>query len=416
MKIEFAAALLVFGALLWLAAALSGVTRGTVLSISILSVGCGVVFAELGVVEADPASADLRHLVELALIVTLFSDGLIVERELLSRHWDSPARSLVIALPITVVLLALAASLLFPALTWPEAFLLGAVLAPTDPVVSSVVVTAQKVPLRIRHALNLESGLNDGLAIPLVLFFLILASPGGSATDEALKLAGEAVGGAAIGAAVGYLGGKLHPRVPLGELTEHYMGIFALGVGLASYGAAELTVGNGLIAAFVAGAALGMAEGETPEPFTKFSEYTSSVVQVIAFFAFGALIVATGYDGSIWSLAVMIPFTFLVARPVAVFIASTRSGLSLPHRAFIAWFGPKGVASMLFALIVLNSQAPDRSLVFDIASFVVLASILAHGLTDTVAARWIAEPAPEAELEAEEHGRSKAGRGDAWRA
>jgi len=106
-EIGFAAALLVFGALLWLAASLSGVMRGTVLSISVFSVACGIVLAQLDVVSVDPASTDLRHLVELALIVTLFSDGLVVERELLRRHWASPARSLIVALPITMLLLAL---------------------------------------------------------------------------------------------------------------------------------------------------------------------------------------------------------------------------------------------------------------------------------------------------------------------
>lgn len=402
MEIGFAAALLVFGVLLWVAAALSGVMRGTVLSISILAVACGIGLAELGVVRVDPASADLRHLVELALVVTLFSDGLIVERELLRRHWDSPARSLIVAMPITVVLLALAAHFLFGELSWAEAFLLASVLGPTDPVVSASVVSAQDVPARIRHALNLESGLNDGLAVPFVLFFLILALPGGDPWGEALRLAGEALAGVAIGGAIGYVGGRLHPRLPGGGLSEQYMGVFALGIGLAAFGLAELTVGNGLVAAFLAGVGLAAREEETPQPFTAFSEYTSAIVQVIVFFAFGALVVATGYDASAWALAAMIAFAFLLARPLAVFVASLRSGLPLEQRAFIAWFGPKGVASMLFALIVLNSQVPERGLVFDVAAFVVLGSILAHGLSDTAAARWIAGRVPEHELEVEE--------------
>ena len=400
MEIGFAAALFVFGLLLWTAAALSGLMRGTVLSISVLSVACGIGLAELGVVSVDPASVDLRHLVELALIVTLFSDGLVVERELLRRHWASPVRSLVVAMPITMVLLALAAHFLFGAMSWAEAFLFAAVLAPTDPVISSSVVTAQNVPARIRHALNLESGLNDGLAVPFVLFFLILSLPGGDPGAEGLKLLGEALAGAAIGGAAGYLGGGLQPRLPGGDLSEQYMGIFALGIGLAAFGFAELTIGNGLVAVFLAGVGLAARE-ETPEPFAAFSEYTSAIVQVIVFFAFGALIVATGYDSSLWALAAMIAFAFLIARPLAIFVAGLRSGLPVADRAFIAWFGPKGVASMLFALIVLNSQAPDRSLVFDVAAFVILGSIVAHGLTDTVAARWIAGRVSERELEAE---------------
>lgn len=150
------------------------------------------------------------------------------------------------------------------------------------------------------------------------------------------------------------------------------------------------------------GVALALREEGTPEPFTAYTEYASAIVQVIVFFAFGALIVATGFDQSLLALAAMIVFAFTVARPAAVWIASLGSGLSASQRAFIAWFGPKGVASMLFALVVLNSQAPDRSVVFDIAAFVILASIFTHGLTDTVAARWIAGQASEEEIADEE--------------
>ena len=145
------------------------------LSSSVLSVLLGIVLAEAGVVDVDVYDAGVVELIELALILTLISDGLVVERELLSRHWGPTARALVIAMPVTLALLALGAKVLFPALSWAEAFLLGAVLTPTDPVVTSTVVTAQRVPAKIRHTLNLESGLNDGLALPFVLFFLVLA-------------------------------------------------------------------------------------------------------------------------------------------------------------------------------------------------------------------------------------------------
>ena len=170
--------------------------RGTVLSASVLSVSLGIGLAAAGVVHVDPTHQSIVELIELALVLTLFSDGMFVERELLRRHWSPVARSLVIAMPITMGLLGLAAKALFPELSWPEAFLLGAVLAPTDPVVTSAVVASRLVPRAVRHTLNLESGLNDGLALPFVLFFLVFASPTGNAGTEAAKLAGEAVVGA----------------------------------------------------------------------------------------------------------------------------------------------------------------------------------------------------------------------------
>lgn len=389
MDIGLAESLLVIGLLIAIAAALSGLMHGTVLSISALAVGAGVTLALTDVITVAPGDDGLVELIELALILTLFADGLIVERELLRIHWSPPARAIVIAMPITMLLLALAAKAIFPEFGWAEAFLLAAVLAPTDPVVTSALVTARRVPEDVRHTLNLESGLNDGLALPFVLFFLILASPGGDAAGEGLTLLGEAAAGAAIGAALGYGGGRLLPMLPGGGITSRYEGLYALGLGMVAFGVSDLTVANGLIAAFVCGVALGAAEHEAPDAFIAFSENVSAIFQVLTFFVFGALIVSTGYSGSVPALAAFVIFALLVARPAAILIAFLRSRLARPQRLFVAWFGPKGVASMLFALFVLSSQAPDRSLAFDVASFVILASILAHGLTDTLGARWI---------------------------
>ena len=388
MELGFGAALLIIGSLLAVAAALSGVMRGTILSISVLSVTLGIVLAATDVIAIDFNDAGVVELIELALVLTLIADGLVVDRELLARHWGPPARALVIAMPITLVLLALGAKLLFGDLSWAEAFLLGAVLSPTDPVVTSMVVTARRVPAQIRHTLNLESGLNDGLALPFVLFFLVLATPGGDAGGEAAELLGEAVFGALVGIVLGVAGGYLHRIVPLG-VTPRFEGIYAVGFGLAAFGLADVTFGNGLIAAFLAGITLGYFEHEITERFVDFSENVSAIFQVLTFFVFGAIIVATTYDGSPWALVVFIAFALLVARPISVLLALAGTKLPRPQKAFIAWFGPKGVASMLFALLVLDEGLTHGSLVFEVAAFVILGSILAHGLTDTVGARWI---------------------------
>jgi len=389
MNIGFGEALALFGALLATAGALSGLMRGTVLSISVLSVALGIALAETNVVSVDVSDPSVVHLVELALVLTLFADGLFVERELLRLHRGPVVRAIVIAMPITLGLLGLGAHALFGGLSWAEAFLLAAVLTPTDPVVTSTVVTSRRVPARVRHTLNLESGLNDGLALPFVLFFLVLAEPGGSAGSEAAKLLGEAGFGALVGIALGLLGGRLHHHLPGGGLTRRYEGIYALGFGLAAFGLADITIGNGLIAAFVCGIAMGFAEHDIPDAFVDFAENVSAISQVITFFVFGALIVATGYDGEIWRLALFIAFALLVARPLAISIAFLRARVPGPERSFIAWFGPKGVASMLFALFVLDSRVPARPLIFDVAAFAIVTSIVAHGLTDTVGAGWL---------------------------
>jgi sodium/hydrogen antiporter len=389
MEIGFAAALLVVGLLLTIAAALSGLMRGTVLSISILAVTLGIVLALADVVTVDADDASIFHVITLALLLTLFADGLVVEGELLARHWGPPARALALAMPLTLALLALAAHTLFESISWAEAFLLGAVLAPTDPVVTSSVVTSQRVPAIVRHTLNLESGLNDGLALPLVLIFLAVATPGVAAGTEGLKVLGEAAFGGVIGVVLGVIGGRLHHHLPGGGITRRYEGLYAIGIGLAAYGVAEITFGNGLIAAFVAGIVLGAAEHEIPRNFVDFSENVSAVFQVVTFFLFGALIVATGYHRAVWELALFVLFALFIARPAAVLLSLAGTRLPRPQRLFISWFGPKGVASVLFALLVLDRHVENAPLIFDVAAFVVLSSIVAHGLTDTLGSRWI---------------------------
>jgi NhaP-type Na+/H+ or K+/H+ antiporter len=400
--VSFELALLVVGALLFAAAALSGWLRGTVLSISVLSVGAGIVLAELGVVEVTPGAKAVVYVVELALVLTLFADGLVVEDELLREHWTPAALALVVAMPLTLVFLALAAKGLFPALTWYEAFLLGAVLSPTDPVVTSSVVTDERIPATVRHTLNLESGLNDGLALPFVLFFLALATGAGSAASEALQLSAETVAGAGVGVAVALFGAWLLGRLPRGGVEHKYVGIYALALAFLAFGISEQTGwANGLIAVFVGGIALGVVRHSLHDEYLDFNETLSALFQVITFTAFGALIVATGWSGSTPRLALFIVFALFVARPVAVMLALLPVREPVPHKLFVAWFGPKGVASMLFALLVLSSSDENRTLVFDVASFTILTSIVLHGLSDTVGAnllaRWLgAQPSASA--------------------
>lgn len=389
MDVGFGEALLYSGALLAVAAALSGLMHGTVLSISVLSVAAGLILAETGAIQVDGSDTAVVHLFLLALIVTLFSDGLFVERELLVVHWGPVVRALLIALPLTLVLLALAAKLLFFELGWAEAFLLGSVLCATDPVVSASVVSSQRVPASVRHALNLESGLNDGLALPFVLVFIILASPGGDAGNEAANLLGEVAFGVVLGVLLGLGAGRLTHHLPGGGIVRRYEGIYALGVGLLAYGIADVTFGNGLIAAFVCGISLAAADHDIADDFVVFSENVSSILQVLTFFAFGGLIVSTGFESTVPLLLAFIAFALVIARPVAIALSFVRVSLPAPHRAFIAWFGPKGVSGILFAELVLNSDASDAKLIFETAAFVILASILIHGLTDTLGARWI---------------------------
>src|SRR3954453_16608224 len=207
MGIGFDTAVLLVGAVLLVAAGLSGWLHGTVLSISVLAVAAGVVRSGADGLGAHPGDTGLLEVIQLALVMTLFTDGLVAERELVQQQWRKPARALVVAMPITGALLALLAHALF-GLGWAESFLLGAVLSPTDPVVTSTVVTAERVPAVIRHTLNLESGLNDGLALPFVLVLIAVATPGVAAGHQVLDQVGQTLAGGAIGPGVGFARGR----------------------------------------------------------------------------------------------------------------------------------------------------------------------------------------------------------------
>jgi len=397
--IGFPEAILLLGLVLGVVAALSGWLHGAVLSASVISVAAGMVLAWTGTITVAPDGQLVLFAIELALLLTLFADGLAVERELLARHWQPPVRALVLAMPLTLGLIAVFGRLLFHELSWSEVFLLGAVLTPTDPVVTSSIVTSERVPEAVRHTLNLESGLNDGLALPIVLFMLVLASPGGHAVNEGMHVLGEVGSGAVIGIGLAFLGGWLLQHLPGGGIRHQYEGVYALAIAFVAFGVAESTYGNGLIAAFVAGIALTVARHEIPDAFAAFNESLSAAFQVITFVLFGALIVATGWHSSAWRLPLFIVLVLGVARPLAVWVSFHRVDLPNTEKLFIAWFGPKGVASMLFALLVLASTEPNRGTIFEIGAYTVIASIAAHGLTDTLGTRWIERRAQPTRIE-----------------
>lgn len=388
MGLGFPEVVLIMGLLLILVSGLSGLAHGTVLSVSLISVAAGMTLDAAGVVDINPRDPGVITLIELALIFTLFSDGLVVERELLVNHLGPTTRALAIAMPATMGLIAVAAKLLFGELSWSEALLLGAVLGPTDPVITSAVVTARAIPAKLRHVLNLESGLNDGLALPFVLFFIVIATHESGAGAEALKLVAEAGVGALIGVALATIAGRAIDEMPGVGLTPKYEGIYALGIGLAAFGIAEATFGNGLVATFVAGIALAVADRDTPQSFHRFSESVGALLQTVTFFVFGSLVVSIGFPSTPIAVATLIVFTIIVARPVAILGSLIGTDMPRNQQYFLAWFGPKGVASMLFALFVLKSEVPQGNLIFQLAAMVILASIVSHGLTDTLGARW----------------------------
>ena len=377
-----------FGALLMAGALLSGLARRSFLSLAPVFVVAGFVLGQggLDVLDLDPHSDFVQALAVVALILILFRDGLEVEAELLQSAWHLPFRKLVLAMPLTALLVALVCHLLTD-LDWTESLLVGALLSPTDPVLSSNVVTNPRVPRVIRHSLNLESGLNDGLALPAVLAFTAAAE---SRTDFVWWqfVLQDVLVGAATGVVVALLAARLMPR----GASAHQKALYALGVAFAAYGTAVLPPeGNGFIAVFVAAIAFGIWRPDIRECFETRSEDLLEVVKLGVFLVFGAIFTFDTLFADGWAAVGIAAFTLLAARPIAVFVAlaGTRQ-VGIAGKAFMAWFGPKGVATMTYALVVLGSTAPEAGRVVSIAALTVFVSVLVHGLTDHQGVEWIA--------------------------
>lgn len=393
---SFETTALILGLLVMVGALVSGLAHRSLLSLTALFVIAGFAVGEGGTgwLDFGARSTFVQDLAFVALIVILLRDGLEVEREMLQSAWHLPLRNLVLAMPITMVIVAaLARSLMH--LSWTESFLLGALLSPTDPVLTSSIVTNPRVPRIVRHSLNLESGLNDGLALPAVLTFLAAAS----VNDHHFvwwKFVGQDVGlGLAFGIACGWLASILMPRERTRGITRsipaHQKSLFALGVAFATYGVTVLPPkGNGFIATFVAAIVLSVRRPDVRASFAAPAEALIEIIKLSVFVVFGSLLTIQAFTREGWAAVAFVAGTFLLARPLAVLIALARTQTDMPTRLFIGWFGPRGVASMTFALIVLHRAVPNATRIFDITALVVFCSIIVHGITDTPGANWIA--------------------------
>jgi NhaP-type Na+/H+ or K+/H+ antiporter len=399
------APLAVFGILLVAGALVSGLARRSFLSLAAAFVVAGFLVGEGGaeLVEFDPTSGFVQGLAVVALVLILFRDGLQVEEEMLQEAWHLPLRKLVLAMPLTAALVALATHIVTD-LDWTESFLIGALLSPTDPVLSSAIVNNPRVPRLVRHSLNLESGLNDGLALPAVL--ALTASAAGNEDFSWWQFVlQDVVIGLATGVIVAFVASRLMPggRALGDEISRHQKALYAIGVAFTAYGVATLPPeGNGLIAVFAAAIAFGIWRPDIAECFETQSEDVVELVKLGVFLVFGAILTLDGlFQDGVAAVAIVL-FTLLAARPVAVFVALAGSrGVDTAEKAFMGWFGPKGVATMAFALFVLGSAAPEGDRIFNIAALCVLVSIIAHGLTDHAGSEWISR------REAAQSGRSR---------
>ena len=354
----------------------------------------GYGFHELGVLDLSGSETVLHLLAEISLVVLLFADASMIDPRRLLKGAAKPARMLVIGLPLVIFFGTVVGWLLLPGWPFWEVGLLAAILAPTDAALGQAVVTNPNVPEDMRRTLAAESGLNDGLALPFVLFFACLAV--GGVHDEVqvgwAVFVGQQVGfGALAGVLVGLLGGWLLLRaLDFGLASDETGGVAVLALAGLSYLAADLMGGNGFLAAFVGGLAFGQAMKGRHRFVFEFIETEGQILIVLSFFAAGILLLPEGLHHASLGLILLIVLSLFLIRPVAVWISLIGTGAPVSEKVFYGWFGPRGLATALFALLVLESF--DGLIRHDellaAAAVAVLLSAVLHGVTAAPSAAW----------------------------
>ena len=369
-------------------AAVSKRLSGSPITPVILFVSIGILVGPevLDAVDTSSTSSTVRALAEATLALVLFSDASRIDFGKLRREISVPLRLLGVGLPLTIGLGALAAAVIFGQLTVWEAVIVGVVLAPTDAALGQAVVTDPRVPGRIRQGLNVESGLNDGICVPL-LFAAVAAADveshiSGGRTGITLLLeevgygiAGGVAAGLLIGAIIVYAG-----RRDLIDGTWRQV-LPAAGAALA-YGTASALGGSGFIAAFVAGMVFRTVIKRDPEDINRLTEEVGSVLNGLTFVLFGAILLGPALGELSWQLALYAVLSLTVVRIVPVALAMLGSHARVPTLGFLGWFGPRGLASIVFAVIVIEeSQLPHEHLIVLAIYLTVGLSVFAHGFT-----------------------------------
>ncbi|MEU9844055.1 cation:proton antiporter [Actinomadura sp. NPDC048032] len=377
--------LLAFSALLLLAVLVSSLAHRTVLSTAALFLVGGFLLGDgvTGVITLRPGDTLVSELAELALFAVLFTDGMHAGWQDLRSAWRLPGRALGWGLPLTLLVTAVLAHYVV-GLGWVQSLLIAAVLTPTDPVFAAALVGNDKVPPRLRHLLNVESGVNDGLVLPFVVLFLAIAQ--GEENLHLGELGAELAGGLAIGVAIPWAAIML-VRTRWFAISPKYEPLNAVAIGLLVLATAQATHGNLFLAAFAAGVTVATVGHRHREAFEQFGELIAELLKLAALLVFGALLSPAflgdvGWTG--WAFAVL---ALVVARPVAIWVSFLRSGLTAREQAAVMWFGPKGFASVVYGLLVLESGIPAGEKIFHLVGVTITLSILAHSSTDIVVAR-----------------------------
>jgi len=308
----------------------------------------------------DKDHALINIIAHLTLILVLFSDASRIDFRLFWRKGDHLAMCLIgIGLPLTIVAGVFVGAVIFVGLPFWQAAILATILAPTDAALAQAVINSERVPVRIRQALNVESGLNDGICFPILLLFISLAATSGASPPAfywVQFILFQLILGPLVGAVVGYLGGKVVEwAVNKNWMSGSFQRLSIVGLSVAAFAFAELVGGNGFISAFFSGLVFGSVARQVCGPIYEFAEAEGELFILLTFMLFGAIMVPQAIGEISWLFILYALISLTAVRMIPAAISLIGKGLSLPSILYLGWFGPRGVASILYVLLVVAS-------------------------------------------------------------
>lgn len=382
--------LALLGAFVFLYSLVSGGLRRTPVSGAIVFTAFGLAFGPLGLglLNLNIDREGLRFLAELTLALVLFTDAANANLGILSRNLRLPERLLLGGLPLTILLGFGLAVWSFGNLTLLEAAILATILAPTDAALGKAVVTDPSVPADLREGLNVESGLNDGICVPILLLMVDLASRkagmnDGSTSAHALILFAQQIGiGAAVGIVLAFFGnGLLHRCAARGWVTESWRQLPVVALAVACFALADMLGGSGFIASFAGGLIFGSLAKQHKHALLLAAEGTGDTLTLITWVIFGAGVVVPVLRFLSWDVVLYAALSLTVVRMLPVLIVLGGMKLRLDEKLFVGWFGPRGLATVVFAVIVFDRHLPGGGTITVTAVCTIVLSILAHGLS-----------------------------------
>jgi len=377
---------------------IAGRLNQTIVTLPIVFTGLGylVVGPVEQLAETETLHEIARTVAEVTLILVLFADASHVRFSRLAESYRIPMRMLALGMPLTILAGTIVLLIFLPHQGWALALLTAAVLTPTDAALGQVVVSSPQVPSRLSESINVESGLNDGLVLPFILLSAILAESAGMAESHGGSIAVNTLKQLILGPLVGvFIGWVIAHAMDYAQnkqaVPTSSQGVVFLCSAFAAFLLSEEIGGNGIISAYVAGAVFGNVYKHDITFISEFMEGQGQILTMAAFFIFGAVLLPDGIAHMNW-IPVTIGMLFLtVIRMVPIFISLTGTGLPIKEKLFLGWFGPRGLASILFTLVIIDEyEIPHENELLACVVMTVFLSIILHGITANPLARRIA--------------------------